>query len=112
MAESIAFYTDILDFKMKYDDYPPGFPVMDIAKEDGELQLSAMCGQKAFGCSVNVQVDDLDRLFNKFVERGLDTPNKENSPVRQGPLDQTWGIREFYVDEQDGNTLSFGRAIE
>jgi len=111
MEKAIAFYTNILDFQLKYDDYPPGFPVIDIIKEDAELQLSTMCGNKPFGCSVNVQVDEVDGLFKKFVERGLDTSNKRDSPVHQGPLDQTWGIREFYVDDPDGNTLCYGKEI-
>jgi len=111
IENSVAFYTDILDFKVKYD-YPPGFPVIDIVKEDADLQLSTMCGDKPFGSSAIVRIDDVDGLFNKFIERGLDTSGKKNSPVHQGPLDQTWGIREFYVDDPDGNTLCFGRVIE
>ena len=39
--------------------------------------------------------------------RGLDPSGKPDSPVHQGPLDQTWGTREFYVDDPDGNTLRF-----
>jgi hypothetical protein len=27
--------------------------------------------------------------------------------VHEGPLDQTWGTREFYVDDPDGNTIRF-----
>jgi hypothetical protein len=27
--------------------------------------------------------------------------------VHEGPVDQTWGTREFYVDDPDGNTLRF-----
>lgn len=27
--------------------------------------------------------------------------------VHEGPLNQTWGTREFYVDDPDGNTLRF-----
>jgi hypothetical protein len=29
-------------------------------------------------------------------------------PVHRGPVDQTWGIREFYVTDADGNMLRFG----
>jgi hypothetical protein len=28
-------------------------------------------------------------------------------PVHLAPLDQTWGTREVYVDDPDGNTLCF-----
>ena len=40
------------------------------------------------------------------------TSNKKESPVHQEPLNQTWGMREFYVTDNDGNTLRFGKPIE
>jgi len=27
--------------------------------------------------------------------------------VHQGPVDQTWGAREFYADDPSGNTVRF-----
>jgi hypothetical protein len=41
--------------------------------------------------------------------RGLVTPGNPEAPtmVHEGPIDQTWGTREFYVDDPDGNTLRF-----
>jgi uncharacterized glyoxalase superfamily protein PhnB len=59
------------------------------------------------GISVYVYVEDVDALFKKYMERGLITPRKENSPVHESPVDQTWGMREFYVTDADGNTLRF-----
>jgi uncharacterized glyoxalase superfamily protein PhnB len=53
-----------------------------------------------------VIAEDVDTLFRTFLARGL-TPAKPESPVHQGPTDQTWGTREFYVDDPDGNTLAF-----
>jgi uncharacterized glyoxalase superfamily protein PhnB len=55
---------------------------------------------------VVVMTEDVDALFKKFRTRGL-KPTKPESPVHQGPTDQTWGTREFYVDDPDGNTLAF-----
>jgi hypothetical protein len=54
----------------------------------------------------------IDGLFRTCVERGLDTGGRENSPVHCGPVDQTCGIREFYVTDTDGNTLRFGEPIQ
>ena len=36
-----------------------------------------------------------------------------NAPkqVHEGPIDQTWGTREFYVDDPDGNTLRFTQGF-
>ncbi len=54
---------------------------------------------------------DVDELFKSYLARGLDTSRKAASPVHQGPVDQTWGKREFYVTDPDGNTLRFGQVI-
>lgn len=109
MATSIAFYTRTLDFERK----DPGdtSDVIDLVNGDAELQLSTMSGDSVFGCAVNVRVDDVDALFRKYVARGLDTSGREQSPVHQGPLDQTWGMRELYVTDPDGNTLRFRAPI-
>ena len=53
--------------------------------------------------------EDIDALFQKFLARGLVPPNRD-SPVHHGPTDQTWGTREFYVNDPDGNTLRFTQA--
>ena len=54
-------------------------------------------------------VDDVDAVFRKFRARGLKTPGNPDQPVEvhQGPIDQTWGNREFYVADPDGNSLRF-----
>ena len=51
--------------------------------------------------------DDLDALFRKYQSRGFSVPVRPESPVHSGPTDQTWGTRELYVDDPDGNTLRF-----
>ena len=112
MKRSLDFYTCILGFQMKHTDCPVDFPVIDLTWEDMELQLSTMMGNKPFGAVANVRVDEIDLLFELFVKRGLDTSAKKESPVHQGPVDQTWGIREFYVDDPDGNTLCFGKVLQ
>jgi len=110
MHEAISFYTGILDFKLKYpDEIDDG--VVDLINGDAELQLCSFEGEKN-GIAVNVRVDEVDGLFKKYIERGLDTSHKQNSPVHQGPLDQTWGMREFYVTDPNGNTLRFGKPIQ
>jgi hypothetical protein len=53
-------------------------------------------------------------FYTKFRARGLQTPGDPDAPaveVQQGPLDQTWGTREFYVEDPDGNSLRFTQAI-
>ena len=111
MPRAIAFYTGVLDFTLKYPDTSSNDWVVDLVNGEAELQLTSLEGDQRPGFAVNVRVDELDRLFEKYLQRGLDTSNKEGSPVHQGPFDQTWGMREFYVTDSDGNTLRFGKPI-
>lgn len=111
VKKSLAFYTQVLDFEKKYLDQSDDDWVIDLVKSDAEIQLSQHAGDSAFGCAVNIRVNNIDDLFRKFVERGLDTSGRPDSPVHCGPVDQTWGIREFYVTDADGNTLRFGAVI-
>ena len=111
MAASVKFYTTILDFEPRCPDPDTDFPVINLLNGDAEIQLSVLSGDSVFGCAVNVRVDEVDDLFRKYVSRGLDTSGREDSPVHQGPTDQTWGMREFYITDPDGNTLRFGKDI-
>lgn len=110
MKQAITFYTGILDFKLcdgeSADDW-----VVNLVNGDAELQLTILEGNQKMGIAANVRVDDVDGLFQKYLGRGLDTSNKEGSPVHQGPIDQSWGNREFYVTDSDGNTLRFYKPI-
>jgi len=112
MKEGIAFYTTILDFELKFPDASPEDWVVDLVNGDAEIQLTSLEGDARSGVAVNVRVSDTDSLFKKYIARGLDTSAKKNSPVHQGPLNQSWGMREFYVTDPSGNTLRFGKPIE
>jgi catechol 2,3-dioxygenase-like lactoylglutathione lyase family enzyme len=102
---SVTFYTQVLDFRRAdEDDTAAGFAVLTRAGD--LLFLSAGAGDGEFGQAVVVMTEDIDQLFEKFLTRGLVLPDREG-PVHQGPTDQTWGTREFYVDDPDGNTLRF-----
>jgi len=110
MKTSLAFYTGVLDFEHvggddELDD--PSFSVL--ARGGGQLILSSHRGDGQFGQAICITTDDVDALFRKFRERGLKTPGNPDAPqaVHEGPLDQSWGTREFYVDDPDHNTLRF-----
>ena len=111
MKSAVDFYTRILDFRLKYAEASVNDWVVDLINEGAELQLTVLESNNLFGSVVNVWVDDVDALFSKYLERGLNTSHKKESPVHQGPLDQTWGTREFYVTDTDGNTLRFCRSL-
>ena len=108
MAASIAHYTTVLDFACVEggpDDSDPSFNIL--MREGDRLFLSSHRGDGEFGQVIVVLTEDVDALFLKFRERGLKTPGLPDSPVHEGPTDQTWGTREFYVDDPDGNSLRF-----
>lgn len=107
LERSLAFYTQVLDFEpMVAGD---SGPVVDLVRDGAGLQLSTLPGDGVFGAAANVHVEEVDDLFEQYLSRGLDVSGHPGSPVHEGPVDQTWGRREFYVTDPDGNTLRFGR---
>ena len=111
MRAAIKHYTEILDFVMTCPDDTPDSAVVDLGHEQMELQITTHESVKLFGSVVYVWVSDVDLLFNKFINRGLKVSDRTNSPVHLGPVDQTWGRREFYVTDNDGNTLRYCQDI-
>jgi hypothetical protein len=112
MEQALKHYTGVLDFKIKYPEASASDGVIDLVNGAAELQLTTYEGDYLFGSVVNVWVEDVDSLFKKYLGRGLDTSGKKESPVHQGPTDQSWGTREFYVTDQDRNTLRFCQVMK
>ena len=116
MKASIAFYANVLDFDCVEHggDSDPTFSVL--MRGGSLLLLSSHGGDGAFGQAIVVLTDNVDALFHRFRTRGLKTPGNPDAPakVHEGPIDQSWGTRELYVDDPDGNTLRFveGFGIE
>ena len=107
-ARSVHFYTTILDFEWIGTWPPSEEPAFTILKRGGhELHVSSHSGDGAPGTDIAVIVDGISDLFQKFKENGLVIPDKKDSPVHQGPVYQSWGTIEFYVDDPDGNTIRF-----
>ena len=107
MKQAISFYTTVLDFELKEPGASPDDYVVVLKNGDAELLLTRLEGDQKAAIAANVVVTAIDNLFAKYLKRGLDTSAKKDSPVHQGPLDQSWGTREFYVTDADGNTLRF-----
>lgn len=110
MKASLAFYTRILDFAHVGGDDELTDPCFsELSRAGDKLFLSSHGGDGEFGQVIVVPTDNVDALFRKFRGRGLLTPGDPDSPqhVHDGPIDQSWGTREFYVDDPDGNTLRF-----
>jgi catechol 2,3-dioxygenase-like lactoylglutathione lyase family enzyme len=114
-ATAVEFYTKILDFEyVEGDD--------QASTQDAAFCVLSREGDQIFLCNfdggtrsvIAVMTADVDALFRKFRARGLQTPGDPNVPaeeVHQGPVDQTWGTREFYVQDLDGNSLRFTQVL-
>lgn len=107
---SLHFYTHVLDFTLKYANNKATDPVVTLINNGMEMQLCGFDGSTSI--IINILVNDVDALFAKYTGRGLQQPGKKGSPVHQSPIDQTWGMREFYVTDADGHTLRFGQPIQ
>jgi catechol 2,3-dioxygenase-like lactoylglutathione lyase family enzyme len=108
MRESLAFYTGILEFEHIGEEDDLADPSFTVVSRDGDrLFLSSHADDGVFGQAIVVTTSDVDALVRRLVERGLRMSGKPDSPVHEGPTDQTWGAREFYVNDPDGNTLRF-----
>ena len=108
MKESIAFYVNTLDFSLIGTWPETGSSSFSILHREGaEIHLSSHAGDGVFGSVASIIVDNVENLFKKYRERGLKTDGKRGSPVHQGPVVQTWGTTEFYVDDPNGNTIRF-----
>ena len=113
MRKSLAFYTGVLDFERVDGDDDPGDPSFSVLARDGDhLFLSSHRGDGVFGQAVVITTNDANALFRQFRERGLRTPGNPDAPdeVHEGPINQSWGTCEFYVDDPDGNTLRFTQS--
>jgi catechol 2,3-dioxygenase-like lactoylglutathione lyase family enzyme len=110
MRQSLAFYTELLDFERTDGEDDLDDPSFSLLIRAGDrVFLSSHEGDGEFGQAIVVTTGNVDAEFRKLRERGLRTPGNPDAPaeVHEGPIDQTWGTREFYVDDPDGNTLRF-----
>lgn len=108
VREAIDFYTRVLDFDLDFS-WPEDGPFYAGLMRGGDaLHLNLMQQEGRHGpSSVIVLCEDVDAAFAHFVARGLNPPTRPDSPVHAGPLEQTWGTREVYIDDPSGNTLVF-----
>ena len=113
---SLKFFTEILDFTVVTPPDPDPEEFMSkyaLLERNGDLvHLSSHAGDGQYGNLIYVRVENLDQLFSSFVSNGLNTKDLgETSALRGGPVDQTWGMREFWVNDPDRNVVRFGQSI-
>jgi catechol 2,3-dioxygenase-like lactoylglutathione lyase family enzyme len=113
IERALNFYCSTIGFALdfRYAVSPSGPTYVSVSLDGSQIHLSTFGGDGVIGTAVYLYVDDVDSLCRTILQAGLKTPGKPESPVEEGPVDQTWGMREFYVRDPDGNTLRFGSPI-
>lgn len=102
-AEALPFYRDKLGFTL-ISTYQPDPNRLDpayhvAARDSALLHISSFPGDGVVGGVVTITVDNIVALHGELVGKGVD--------VGDGILDQSWGNREVYVRDPDGNSVRF-----
>ena len=102
-----AFYCRQLGFEIEFeartkpDRRDPCY--LGLTRDSASLHLSSHAGDGVVGGVVYILVDDVDALHAELLKRGV--------PMHMEPVDQTWGMREMYLRDPDGNSVRFGCPI-
>jgi catechol 2,3-dioxygenase-like lactoylglutathione lyase family enzyme len=110
LERALAFYTDVLGAQVQWrdDDAIPRFA--SIKWREHEIYLSSHSGDSVAGSATYFPVPDVDEVFATLKSRGYVPPTGDQ--VHAAPTDQTWGMRELYVKDPDGNSLRFATPLE
>ena len=106
IAHAQSFYCDRLGFArdwlyQPHDDLSdPAF--MGLSRGGARLHVSSFSGDGVFGSVATFYVRDVDALFREYRAREVE--------IDLEPYDQTWGNREMYLQDPDGNKLRFIQA--
>ena len=108
VTEAVDFLTKVLDFTCA-SMWPEDRPFYGVLTRGAdELHVALNSSTSAQGASSAIVVcDNVDGLFESFRKRGLSVPARPESPVHEGPTDQSWGTREVYLTDPSGNTLIY-----
>jgi uncharacterized glyoxalase superfamily protein PhnB len=100
-AAAQEFYCKRLGFRLEFEhrgeNADPCY--MGVSRDGVWLNLSSFSGDGIAGGVVNLFVEDVDGMHSELVGKGVQ--------IDMGPLDQTWGSREMYVKDGDGNCVRF-----
>jgi catechol 2,3-dioxygenase-like lactoylglutathione lyase family enzyme len=72
---------------------------MGLIRDGVVLHISSFRGDGVPGGVANFIVDDLNALYAEFLVNGV--------PIHVEPVTQSWGNREMYVRDADGNSVRF-----
>lgn len=96
------FYCGRLGFRQEFAYRPFGKEdpcYMGLVRETVELHLSSFSGDSGPDGAVFIGVKDVDALHTDLIAKGV--------AIALAPTEQSWGNREMYVTDPDGNSLRF-----
>jgi len=112
---SLAFYTEVLDFRILQAPDPDPMSFMSkysfLERGSGRIHLSSHKGDGVFGSVIYIRVDKIETLYQTFIKNGLNVDEPDINPsVVMKLVEQTWGMKEFSVTDPDGNRITFGQS--
>ena len=103
-AAAEEFYCARLGFRQEFAYRPFGGLdpcYMGLVRDDARLHVSSFSGDAVAGGVAFLLVDDVDALHEEL--------RRKNVKIALAPTDQSWGNREMYVRDPDGNSIRFTR---
>lgn len=104
-ATAQEFYCDKLGFRLDFayrsDEAMADPCYMGLSRDKAWIHVSSFPGDGVGGGGALFVVDSVDELHAEFVAKGV--------AIAMEPVDQTWGTREMYLKDLDGNRLAFQR---
>lgn len=102
-----AFYCGNLGFQLAFQ-LPSGGPHRDpcymvFTRDTAYFHISSHSGDGVIGGVILFAAENVDQLHEEFLSR--------NVPIQVAPVDQTWGMRELYVVDPDGNSVRFSAPV-
>ena len=102
-AAAERFYCGQLGFKQSFAyrfDYAKSDPwYMGLTRDGVRLHVSSFPGDGVPGGVVFLVVTDVDELHEELKATGI--------KIDLEPTDQSWGNREMYISDPDGNSIRF-----
>ena len=101
VLRSVEHYRDALGFRVEFTYGQPTFYAgVERDSVDIHLQAADQTKRQPGHGAVNVFVTDVDALYQELKSRGARVLNE--------PKDYPYGMRNFHVNDLDGNQLCFG----
>ena len=105
VLKSVAHYVDVLGFRQRF---VYGEPVFYAGVERDEVQIHLQAAHETSRPvgrgAVNVFVTEVDALYDELKARGARIPKP--------PQNYPYGMRDFDLDDLDGNRLTFGMSTK